>query len=78
MVALKDGKMLTQAGLNRVLWKLLHAVGGKFSISTRNLNNFEQDKAIKIDYDIGSDTFTLSLTRVKPEEESRIIVPRTG
>ncbi len=71
------GKQLSQAGLNRVIWKLLAAVGGKFTISNKELETFRSDAAIKIDYNEILDNFTLSLKRLpNAKESSNIILPQ--
>ncbi len=71
-------KQLTQAGLNRVIWKLLATQkGGKFTITNRELETFRSDAVIKIDYDPALDSFTLSLKKIPNAVESpNIILPQ--
>lgn len=66
-------KEITQTGLNRVLWKLLAAVGGKITISDREINTINPDVGIHIEHNSAADTFTLSLRKI-PAKKSPIIL----
>lgn len=68
-------KHITQAGLNRVIWKMLAALGGKFTISDREINRATPD-AIRIDWDGATQTFVLTLCKAK--EETSLIMPNCG
>jgi len=55
---------LNQTGMNRILWKLLHVVGGKFEITNRDLETLNRDVGIRITHNSLTDTFTLELHRI--------------
>lgn len=59
------------------MWKLLAAVGGKFTISNRNLQEINQDVGIHITHDATTDTFTLQLRKIPKTKkvESSLILP---
>ncbi len=70
-------RALNQTGFNLILWKLLAAVGGKFTITNRELNSINRDVAIRIDHIESTDTFVLQLkkTRQKKGLSDIIITP---
>lgn len=67
------GEELTQAGLNKVIWKMLAALGGKFTISEKYLNEVNDD-AIKIQHDPSTKTFIFTSIRAA-KGNSRLILP---
>ncbi len=67
-------RALTQVGMNRVLWKLLALVGGRYEISNREVNTINPDVGIHIAHKQSTDTFTLSLVKVPKKVDSNIIL----
>ena len=61
-------RALNQTGLNLILWKLLAAVGGKFTITNRELKNINRNVAIRIDHIESTDTFVLQLQRTNQKK----------
>ena len=66
-------KQLTQTGLNRAMWIMLKKLGGKINIPGRLLEMPNPNDAMQVQYDPGSDSFTLSLHKVKEQKQSIII-----
>lgn len=67
-------RALNQNGMNRVMWKLLAAVGGKFTITNKDLETINTRVGIQIDHNSTTDTFTLQLHKVlQPRPQSDII-----
>lgn len=66
---------LTQAGMNRVIWHMLKALGGTFKISHKDLEAVNPDIAIRVDHTESTDIFTLSLQHlnVMAQDNSKII-----
>ena len=50
--------------MNRVLWKLLKAVGGTITITNRELEIIDKDMGIRITHTESTDTFTLTLHKI--------------
>ncbi len=60
--------------MNRILWRLLKAVGGKFVISNKDLEATNRTIGIRIDHIESTDTFVLQLHKIiQPKPESNII-----
>lgn len=70
-------KNITQAGLNRAMWRMLAALGGKFVVKAADIETIRSNAAIKIDHVESRDEFVFRLVRV-PEapKKSLIIAPR--
>ena len=72
-------RVLNQTGMNRILWKLLAAVGGKFTITNKELQAVNRDVGIRITHTESTDTFTLQLHKIiQPGMSKDIIVPGPG
>ncbi len=71
-------KHITQVGLNRILWKMLAALGGKFTVTDREIQELANSKvAIKIDYTQSDDLYTLQLAKVSDDKPaSSLILPQ--
>ena len=67
-------RQLTQTGINRVLWLMLHALGGKFEVSNADITTVNQEVGIRIDHNSTTDKFTLSLQRLQEKQQSNIII----
>ncbi len=61
-------RVLNQTGMNKILWKLLAAVGGKFTITNRELESVNREVGIRIDHHEATDTFVLQLHRVNQKK----------
>ena len=72
-------RVLNQTGMNRILWKLLAAVGGKFTITNRELETIDRTVGIGIEHNEATDTFVLQLHKVNQKEplSDIIITPDT-
>ena len=70
-------KHITQAGLNRAMYRMLAALGGKFLVKAVDVEQVNAGTAIKIDYTESTDEFTFRLVRTKDVEKkpSLIITP---
>ncbi len=55
---------LNQTGMNRVLWYMLKALGGKFEITNRELETLNRDLGIRITHHAIEDKFTLELHKI--------------
>ncbi len=66
-------KQMTQAGFNRVVWKMLTLLGGKFTISEREVERINKD-AIRIQHDPATHTFVFTLCKTE-ENKSNLILP---
>jgi len=60
------GKTITQAGLNKLLFKLIAAKGGVITIPCRDLINVPKNAVLKADYRSGNDEFTISCATQEP------------
>lgn len=69
-------KQITQAGLNRAMWRMLAALGGKFTVKAKDIEQVKANSAIKIDHIEARDEFVFRLIRM-PEapKQSLIITP---
>ncbi len=69
-------KQITQAGLNRAMWRMLVALGGKFVIKASDVETTRSNAAIKIDHVESTDEFIFRLVRM-PEapKQSLILTP---
>ncbi len=69
-------KQITQAGLNRAMWRMLAALGGKFVVKASDVESIRSNAAIKIDHIESRDEFVFRLVRA-PEapKQSLIITP---
>ena len=68
-------KMLTQEGLNKVIWKLLKKNGGSVVITEQELAEVRME-AIMVQHDSRHRAFRLSLTKPqKVETRSNLILP---
>ena len=69
-------KQITQAGLNRAMWRMLAALGGKFVVKASDVESIRSNAAIKIDHVESKDEFIFRLVRM-PEapKQSLIITP---
>ena len=65
---------LTQAGMNRVIWHMLKALGGKFTISYKKLEAVNSEIAIRVDHIESTDTFALSLQRFSDMAKDNSVV----
>ena len=60
--------------MNRVIWYMLKALGGKFKISYKDLQTVNQDVAIRVDHTESDDTFLLSLQRLADMAKDNSVV----
>lgn len=69
-------RQLTQVGFNRVMWRMLAALGGKFTVTNADVNSVNQAVGIHITHSEKRDEFTLRLKKIpKPAAPSLIIQP---
>lgn len=69
-------RQLTQAGMNRVVWKMLKALGGTFTISNRELDIIDPNIAVRVDHQASTDTFKFTLQRLNDivKDKNKIII----
>ena len=69
-------KNITQAGLNRAMWRMLAALGGKFVVKASDIETVRSNAAIKIDHVASRDVFVFRLIRMsEAPKQSLIITP---
>lgn len=69
-------KHITQTGLNRAMWRMLAALGGKFVVKASDIESLKANSAIKIDHVESRDEFIFRLVRMPDApKESLIITP---
>lgn len=67
-------KQITQAGLNRAMWRMLVALGGKFVVKASDVEKVNANAAIKIDHIEARDEFVFRLVRVPDVKEKSLII----
>lgn len=68
-------KKLTQTGLNRAMWIMLHKLEGKIIIPEGLLEKPNVEDAIQIQYDPSIKSFIFSLHKVRENQTSVILQP---
>ena len=65
---------LTQAGMNRVIWHMLKALNGKFTISYKDLQAVNPDIAIRVDHIESTDTFEFQLQGLTDMAQDKLTI----
>lgn len=67
-------KQITQAGLNRAMWRMLAALGGKFVVKASDVECVKANSAIKIDHVESADEFIFRLVRMPDVPKKSLII----
>lgn len=67
-------KQITQTGLNRAMWRMLVALGGKFVVKASDVETVNSNAAIKIDHVESKDEFVFRLIRTPDAPKQSLII----
>ncbi len=65
---------LNQVGMNMMVWHMLKAMGGSFTISNKVLEGIDPNVAVRVDHKASTDTFTLTLQRLQDMAKDKSII----